>query len=190
VFRPAVTNAITEASMNELIEQGYARLSMERVARRAGVSKSALYRRWPGKVEMVVDVLAGLSVPTRQPAGTGSVRGDVRLLLEDHLQWLRDPQIEAILPDLIAESRRNPALAEATEKFIGQPRRRWAAEFLQRTVGPTLTEAESELILDVVAAPPYWRLVHDRVVDPAYLARLVDLVVDGLQLEDRRSPAR
>lgn len=190
VFRPAVTNAITDASLEELIEQGFARLSMERVAKRAGVSKSALYRRWPGKLEMVVDVLAGLSVPTRQPTSTGSVRGDLQLLLEKHLQWLRDPQIAAILPDLLAESRRNPALAAASEKYIGQPRRRWAAEFLQRAAGDALTEVESDLVLDLVAAPAFWRLVHDRSVDQVYLERLIDLVVDGLRLDDRRCPAR
>jgi AcrR family transcriptional regulator len=49
VLQPEITKAITGAVFDELADQGYARLSMEAVAKRAGVGKSALYRRWPSK---------------------------------------------------------------------------------------------------------------------------------------------
>ncbi|GAA3156686.1 helix-turn-helix domain-containing protein [Nonomuraea salmonea] len=54
VLQPQVTEAITEAVLDELAENGYARLSMEAVAKRAGVGKSALYRRWASKQEMAM----------------------------------------------------------------------------------------------------------------------------------------
>ena len=58
VLRQQVTDAITEAAFAELAETGYARTSMDAVARRAGVGKAALYRRWSSKAELVMDALA------------------------------------------------------------------------------------------------------------------------------------
>lgn len=177
VFRREITDAISVAATEELAAQGYARLSMERVARRAGVSKSALYRRWPGKLEMVVELLADLSVPVDVPASTGTLRGDLRRLLHESFDWLRDPVVQAIQPDLLAESQRSTALAEATEKYVGTPRRAWARRFLE---GSSVPPEALELVLDLVAAPAYWRLVHGRAVDGTYLDDLADLIVDGL----------
>ena len=57
VLRQRVTDAITEAAFAELAEGGYARMSMEAVARRAGVGKAALYRRWPSKLAMVTELI-------------------------------------------------------------------------------------------------------------------------------------
>jgi len=62
-LRPELTDAMLTAALDQLEEFGYERLSMDQVARRAGVGKAALYRRWSGKLEMVVDALAGLRDP-------------------------------------------------------------------------------------------------------------------------------
>ena len=66
VLRVDITVAIRNAVMNELAEVGYGRLSIEAVARRAGVGKTAIYRRWNNKLEMVLEIVsdvAGRSVP-------------------------------------------------------------------------------------------------------------------------------
>ena len=71
VLQPEVTQAITDAVLHELAEQGYGRLSMEAVAKRAGVGKSALYRRWASKDEMIAVGGHGLQ---RDPRGGGGHR--------------------------------------------------------------------------------------------------------------------
>src|SRR3954454_12051409 len=78
VLQPEVTQAITEAVMWELAEQGYGRLSMEAVAKRAGVGKSALYRRWASKDHMIASVVTEFSVTRAADVNTGSLRGDLR----------------------------------------------------------------------------------------------------------------
>ncbi len=181
VLRPALTDAITNAAIEELVEQGYARLSMERVARRAAVGKGALYRRWPSKVDMVVDVLGQLSVPAGAPPDTGTLRGDIRCMLQSIVEWFTDPRIRAVLPDLIAEFDRNPTLARATATHIGDPRRGWGRDVLQRAERRgQLTSEQTDLLLDLLAAPAYWRITHGRPVDALYLDQLTDLLVNGL----------
>ena len=78
VLRPELTDAVIDAVLVEFAAVGYGRLSMQRVAARAGVGKSALYRRWPGKQEMVADAMARLGVPDVPPPDTGSLRADLQ----------------------------------------------------------------------------------------------------------------
>lgn len=177
VFNPAVTDAITVAAVDALVEHGYAKLSMEGVAKRAGVGKSALYRRWPSKVDMVTDLLAHLSVPADPPTDTGTLRGDLRALLQAVADWLTDPRMRAVLPSLIAEYDRNPALAKASATHIGDPRRAWGREALERAERRgEITPRQVDLLLDLLAAPTYWRVVHGRPVDEDYLDDLADLL--------------
>lgn len=180
-FSTVVTDAITDAAIDSLVEHGYAKLSMEGVARRAGVGKSALYRRWPSKVDMVTDLLAHLSVPAGPPPDTGTLRGDIRALLQAITDWLVDPRMRAVLPSLMAEYDRNPALAEASATYIGNPRRAWARETLERAgQRGELAPEQIDLLLDLLAAPAYWRAAHGRSVDGTYLDQLTDVLSRGL----------
>ncbi len=183
VLKPELTETITEAALDELSEQGYGRLSMERVARRAGVGKSALYRRWPTKSAMVIDVLSRLSIPAGPGPDTGSLRGDIRALLQAVLEWMTDPRLRGLLPGLIAESGRNPELTAASARHIGEPRRAWARPVLDRAVarGELPADVNGDLLLDLLAAPTFWRLTtQGGVVTPAYLDELTDLLVRGV----------
>ena len=54
VLRPELTEAVLDATLDQLAQGGVGRLSMQQVAQHAGVGKSALYRRWPGKLDMVM----------------------------------------------------------------------------------------------------------------------------------------
>jgi AcrR family transcriptional regulator len=181
VLDPAVTDAITTAAIDELAETGYARLTTDRVARRAGASKSAIYRRWPSKLPMVVDGLARFSTMTRPTPDTGTLRGDVRAVMQAAFDWVTDPRIRAVLPDLIAESDRNPVLAEAVAHHITRPRMTWARTALDRARERGELAAEDvDLVLDLTIAPVFWRLTHARPVDDRYLDRLTDLTIGGV----------
>jgi AcrR family transcriptional regulator len=72
---------LREAALALLAEVGYDRLTMDAVAARAGAAKTTIYRRWPGKAELVVDALASLKGAPEIP-DTGSLRQDLRALAE------------------------------------------------------------------------------------------------------------
>ncbi|HEX6340666.1 TetR/AcrR family transcriptional regulator [Umezawaea sp.] len=180
LLQPGVTKAITDAVLAEWAEQGYARLSMESVAKRAGVGKSALYRRWPSKQEMAMAVLADFSVALAATPDTGSLRGDLREALDSVLTWLTDPSFSRIMPDLAAEATRNPELCAFMKNMIGTPRRERSAVMLHRAVerGELRADVDLELLQDLLAAPVYWRLsVRGFPVEPTYLDDLTDLIL-------------
>lgn len=78
----ALEEAILEAAWDQLADAGYGDFTLEAVAARAGTSRSVLYRRWPGRVELLRAAFAhrGGSPVAEQPA-TGSLRGDAIALL-------------------------------------------------------------------------------------------------------------
>jgi AcrR family transcriptional regulator len=74
--------ALLEAAWDELVEAGFARLTMESVAARAKTGVAVLYRRWPNKDDLVVAAIR--HYVTTQPVDTpdtGSLRGDMIALL-------------------------------------------------------------------------------------------------------------
>jgi AcrR family transcriptional regulator len=77
-----LNSAIYEAALDELAEVGYARLTMERVAERAGASKASLYRRWPSRMELAIDAVHHLAPDPASAPDTGSLRSDL-------LAWMR-----------------------------------------------------------------------------------------------------
>src|ERR1700688_289755 len=77
VLRSDLTRAITLATLREFAAKGYGGFAMEAVARRAGVGKAAVYRRWPGKDAMIVEVLTGAGLEFAQSPDTGSLSGDL-----------------------------------------------------------------------------------------------------------------
>jgi AcrR family transcriptional regulator len=118
VLRGDITVAIRNAVMHELAEVGYGRLSIEAVARRAGVGKTAIYRRWNNKLEMVLEIVsdvAGRAVPLPD---TGSFAGDLQLLMMIVSKALQHRIASQIIPDLMAEAARNPQIAETLQNAL------------------------------------------------------------------------
>jgi AcrR family transcriptional regulator len=189
LLQPHITSAITEAVLDDLAAHGYGRLSMEAVAKRAGVSKSALYRRWPSKQDMVIAVLSEFSVPKAEVPDTGSLREDLLATLRAVQDWLTRPLFATILPDLTAEAARNPTLAGAIADTIGEPRRALGAATLRRAIdrGELPADLDLELALDLIAAPVYWRLtVRQAPIAPGYLDQLADHILRALDARTAR----
>jgi AcrR family transcriptional regulator len=188
VLQPEVTQAITDAVLHELAEQGYGRLSMEGVAKRAGVGKSALYRRWGSKDEMIAAVITEFSVTRAADVDTGSLRGDLRETMQALIGWLTHPLFSRILPDLIAEDVRNPERSRSTRESIGRSRREVGEVMLRRAIarGELPEDLDLEMALDVLAAPIYWRLVvRQAEAEPDYVDRLVDYALRALGAQGR-----
>ncbi|MEV4115280.1 TetR/AcrR family transcriptional regulator [Nonomuraea sp. NPDC049695] len=75
---PERERAILDATMELLSEVGYDRMSVDQIAKRAKASKATIYRRWPGKPELVLDVICRrFDTDAPQGADTGSLRGDL-----------------------------------------------------------------------------------------------------------------
>ncbi|WP_435154453.1 TetR/AcrR family transcriptional regulator [Amycolatopsis sacchari] len=183
VLQESVTAAITRAMFDQLAEIGYARMTMDAVARRAGVGKAAVYRRWPSKQAMLID-LVGAAVLRNLPEvpDTGSLAGDVRAFL-DVIVEQADPRTRRIALDVLVETTRTPELAAALHDVVDRPRRTAAATVLTRAVdrGELPADLDLELGLDVLVSPLLLRLLRStEQVDNVYLTRLTKVIVTGL----------
>ncbi|HEY8454216.1 MAG TPA: TetR/AcrR family transcriptional regulator [Actinopolymorphaceae bacterium] len=89
-------SAIFRATLDELAENGYAKLTMERVAERARASKASIYRRWATRVELVLDAVRHTMPDPSSPPDTGSLRGDLIASFRQTADVLAGPAGEAM----------------------------------------------------------------------------------------------
>ncbi|WP_168733590.1 TetR/AcrR family transcriptional regulator [Deinococcus sp. Arct2-2] len=159
LLRPDRTRAIWRAAIIELARVGYDQLSMDSVAKRAGVGKAALYRRWPSKEAMVIALISEIEIEIVVAADLGSLQADVRDYLSKAFKLLRRPLAARILPDLYAETSRDTALAAAIRIHVQQRKRESVQMLLARAVsrGELSFTPDYELAFDLLVGPIYWR---------------------------------
>ncbi|EEP74340.1 TetR family transcriptional regulator [Micromonospora sp. ATCC 39149] len=183
VLRGEITTAIRRALMQELAAVGYGRLSIEAVARRAGVSKTAIYRRWSSKLELVVEVVAAAAGSKLPALDTGTLRGDLGLLLRVVAHALSHPLAAQIVPDLLAEAARNPEIDETLQAVLRAKQQEIGGSLVARAVarGELPADTEPAAAVDLIVGPLYWRLAITRTMPTeAYLDALVEAVATGL----------
>ncbi len=185
VLRGEITRAIRKALMQELAAVGYGRLSIEAIARRAGVSKTAVYRRWSSKLELVLETVVATAGSKLPSLDTGSLRGDLDLLFQVVAHALRHPLASQIIPDLLAEAARNPTLDEALQQLLRSKQQEIGGSLVRRAVqrGELPADIDPDAAVDLIVGPLYWRLAIARapLTDP-YRGALVESVVAGLAM--------
>ncbi|WP_245923908.1 TetR/AcrR family transcriptional regulator [Paractinoplanes atraurantiacus] len=184
VLRGDITVAIRNAVMHELAEVGYGRLSIEAVARRAGVGKTAIYRRWGNKLEMVLEIVsdvAGRSVPLPD---TGSFAGDLQLIMMIVHRALQHRIASQIIPDLMAEAARNPQIAETLQAALHTHQQAVGEKLVGQAIarGELPEGTDPEVAVDMILGPLYWRLAVSRSPMPDdYLEKLTTAVTAALK---------
>jgi AcrR family transcriptional regulator len=192
VLRGDITEAIQEALVEELARVGYGRLSIEAVARRAGVGKTAVYRRWPSKLDMVLEVISSVSGAGLPIPDTGSLDGDVELLLRFVARALKHPLASQIIPDLLAEAARNEQISETLTGVLRTAQRDVSSLIVERAVarGELTAAVPPDLAVDLVIGPVYWHLAVTRAPLPnAMLTVLVRSASVALRAAAEQSAA-
>ena len=171
--------AILMAAIQLLSEVGYPRLTVAEVARRAGVSKPAIYRRWAQKSQLVVEAMV-TQMPTRVPPDTGSTADDLLSLTEQLITTMTQTPMGRVLPGLVAEMAADPALAASYRGLIIEPTRMLWRAAVQAGIarGDLAVDTDVEFVLDALAGPLYIRLlITGDPIDPGYARAGVDLVL-------------
>jgi AcrR family transcriptional regulator len=185
-LRAPVTDAITTAALDELVESGYSRMSMEAVARRAKVGKAALYRRWNSKQEMIEQIVGDLSWSAVPIPDTGTLRGDVDSYLAHAAALRQDLRATRIIADLGAEAIRNPRLAQVFATTLREPRRAAGAAMLRKAAdrGELPGNIDTDLALDclvgLVYARPQSMTAAGELADPYPRDRLVRVILAAI----------
>ncbi|MFG2046831.1 TetR/AcrR family transcriptional regulator [Micromonospora sp. NPDC048935] len=183
VLRGEITTAIRRALTQELAAVGYGRLSIEAVARRAGVSKTAIYRRWNSKLDLVLEIVAAAAHGKLPVLDTGTLRGDLALLFQAVAHALRHPLASQIIPDLLAEAARNPSIDATLRQVLHARQQEIGGRLVARAVrrGELPTDTDPDAAVDLIVGPLYWRLAIARLpLTDSYLDNLVESVAAGL----------
>lgn len=125
----ALEEAIYRSALEELAEHGFDGLSIERIAHRAGTGKSAIYRRWGTKLELVVATIAAAFPAPGPAATTGDLRDDLLAFHRRMAEALVGP-LGAALRANIGQHRQHPELAAALQEQVLAPRHRILGELL------------------------------------------------------------
>ncbi|WAY18265.1 TetR/AcrR family transcriptional regulator [Mycolicibacterium fortuitum] len=175
-----VTAAIETAFFEELAAVGYGRLSVDAVAKRAGVGKAAIYRRWKSKQDLAVDLVTKVAVAAIDIPDTGTLRGDIRAYLQNGREALTHRLARTIIPDLLAEAARDPDYSATIAGQIREPRRLKAAQLFERARqrGEIADDADIDVALDTIGGALYWRQSVMQIdADDDYLDRLTDAIL-------------
>jgi len=183
VLQADKTDAIVTAFYEELAEGGFDRLTMDKVAARAGVGKAALYRRWRSKEQMLAELVAALGDGgDTSPPDLGSLRADLHAVVTEVVGLADDPLIRQVIPYVIAMSHSSPQLLEGMHRVPG-PSRRAVQMLLQRAIarGELAPDTDLELALDVITGPLVMRVfVGGEVLDQDYVERFTAFVLRAL----------
>ena len=185
----AVERAIIEGVM-KLLEDGVplADISIERLARTAGVGKATIYRRWSGKEELFVDVVRAAEPLDTELPGT-SMRDDMVALLEQLRQRGVMTRTSVLLHNVFAQMKSSPKVWAAYHASVVRPRRRLQIEILRRGQqnGELRADLDLELVNDLIVGPMLLRTVMRPEADvetdlsEGLSERIVDTLLEGLR---------
>lgn len=171
-------SAILEAARALLRREGEARFSIEQVVSAAGVSKASIYRRWPTKGALLVDLyMEGFSDVVQQDAR--SLRNELRRYLLATVERLKDPLWRRILCSLMAEGQYDPVTAELLRDRVVGPRREAGLALLRRAAETEQIpdDLDHDLVLDLLFGPLWYRVLFAHApVDADFVDRLLKQV--------------
>lgn len=177
-----VDAAVLAATRELLAERGYAAVTVDAVAARAGVGKAAIYRRMRSRTELLfAAAVHDLELP--EPPDTGSLAGDVAGLLDSVVRAVTNPAAGRVLPHLFAEFARDRELAARYERTFLRHELASVRAVVDRAVARGEIAAAPPLdgVHALVLGPVLARLVTGRPVEPAAVRTHAALLVAALR---------
>src|SRR5215207_3585901 len=112
-----VRATVLDATVAELVEHGYAALSVEGVAVRAGVNKTTVYRRWGGKDSLLVDAVETFAAAEADVPDSGDIDKDLRLWAGSILRTLTGPVSGALVRAVFGGAGDSPQVRDLRHRF-------------------------------------------------------------------------
>jgi AcrR family transcriptional regulator len=177
-----VDQAILAAAIRMLADHGFDGLTMEGVASEAGVGKATLYRRWPSKIDLVLDAIRSMK-PMVDIPDHGDIRTDLIEMVTGAVSWGGDGQYTEVVSALMSELRRNSELATVYREQFLAPRRVESMRIIQRGIdrGEVRPDVDLELVLDMLIGTIVYRtMISGGELTEVVAERAVDQVLRGI----------
>jgi AcrR family transcriptional regulator len=158
-----VRSAVLAATLQELAEGGYGALSFEGVAKRAGVHKTTLYRRWGTRESLMLEALLEQGRERVPIPDTGSLRVDLVAYGEAVVASVTRPETEAMVRAMVSVGDPESPLAEASRRFWSA-RIELAGAIVERAIarGELPPGTDATVVLEALLGAIYFRLLMSR----------------------------
>jgi AcrR family transcriptional regulator len=172
--------AVLNAAYRLLVDRGLQAATVDAIAAESKVSKATIYKWWPNRAAIIMSAFLRESLV--------AIPYPKRLALEVVLERLRNMSgqfegpVGRLMAALIAEGQSDPAIAEEFREGYIKQRRAEGVQIVESSIQDgTVRDADPQVILDVLYAPLYYRLlVGHQPLSPAFVQEYLDLVMRGI----------
>ena len=185
---PRTDAAIMAATRRLLTDVGYDQVSMESIARAAGVSRPTIYRRWPSKAHVVFDAAFGIDGGTTGLPRSGDFETDLREFVRGAVAFWREPVVEAATMGILAERRRDTELHIRTQQLLDDRIRAELAELVRAGAeqGVVRADVDTDTLFNLLVGTTFYGALVDVRADTDHLVdTLCSLVMRGAQAPER-----
>ncbi|MBO8192181.1 TetR/AcrR family transcriptional regulator [Streptomyces oryzae] len=155
-----VREAVLHAAGDALAERGFAHLDLAEVARRAGVGKTTVYRRWGSVTGLLADLLEDMAEQSEPRIEVGSLLRELEANATLVRRTLTDPRQGALFKAVIAAATCDALAAEALHQFYAARVAEWAPCVVQAAErGEVPADTDPEQVVRAVSAPLYYQLL-------------------------------
>jgi AcrR family transcriptional regulator len=180
--------AVLHAADDLLVERGYAGVTIEGIAARAGVAKQTIYRWWPSKFDILMDTFLEDAAGALEIPDAGTVAGDLRRHLRQVAAFLSAEPAGRVMLALIGQAQHDAEVARIFQQRYLDERRALDRTILERGVarGELRDDTDLDLALDMIYGPVYHRvLLTGLPVDEGFIDGLVSNVIAALAAPGR-----
>ncbi|MET9231874.1 TetR/AcrR family transcriptional regulator [Lentzea sp. NPDC003310] len=153
--------AVLEAADDLLAEKGFAGVTIEGIAARAGVAKQTIYRWWPSKVDVLLEAFGEDMADALTPPDTGDLATDLRTHLANLAEFLTTSDPGAVFRALTGQAQHDPALATRLrdDHLTHQRERDLLPLHRAITRGDLPPDLDTDTALDHLVGPVYYRVL-------------------------------
>jgi AcrR family transcriptional regulator len=184
--------AVLEAADDLLVERGFAGVTIEGIAARAGVAKQTIYRWWPSKVDVLMDAFIDDMAQHLTPPDQGDLGRDLRTHLSRLADFLTRSDAGAVFAALVGQAQHDAQLAtQLRADYFSQQRTRDRLPLLRAVDrGQLARDTDLELAVDQLLGPIYYRvLVTGQPVGSEFTDALVNQFLTQYEVQLPHGPA-
>jgi AcrR family transcriptional regulator len=169
------------AARDLLMERNFAEFRIEHVATRAGVSKAAIYRRWPSRQALAQELLVELAGPHIEIVETGDTRDELLACVVNPMRAVTDTPFGPVIRSLLSQIATDPRLGDPFRATVVQARRDEIARVVERGIarGDLRTDADPRIATELLVGPVYFRVMFGGELTRDFAERIVDAVWRG-----------
>jgi AcrR family transcriptional regulator len=179
---PETRSAILRAAVELCREQGFAKLTVEGVARRAGAGKQTIYRWWPSLNAVLFEALSEVAGESSAFPDTGDIKTDLRGQMHALVQLMNSPAM-APYTGLIGAAQSDPQLAQDLYTRLIKPRITDCRARLAKAQDDGQVRKDVDLgeVVELLYAPLYYRLLlHSRPTTREQVDDILELAFAGI----------